>query len=177
MLSALVKTLLLLTSFSPVLLTYIFILITSKDPNIVKIFILFLITITLTLLSFFIINKAKKKLEILNFPIKSVKTADGEIFSFIIVYLLPFVSLTSNKVNESILLFIIFLFILIAWSTNSYHINPVLSLIGGYHFYEVTTEEDITFLLMTKNTLRNTKSIKEVVQLTEYMVLDISKER
>ena len=172
-LSNLVKAMLIITSFSPVLFTYGFLLYLEEGKSFIKIFILLGIVLILVLLCWYIIERAKRCLEIVNFPIQSVKTADGEILGFLVVYLLPFVSITSDTINEPVLLFILLIFSLVAWSTNSYHVNPLLT-IFGYHFYEVVTEQNVTFLLMTKNTLRNTKSINSVVQLTDYMVLDIN---
>ena len=62
------------------------------------------------------------------------------------------------------------------WGTHSYHTNPILTFFG-YHFYEVTTPQNVSFLLITKRDLRNTKNISTVVQITDYMILDTEKGR
>lgn len=49
--------------------------------------------------------------------------------------------------------------------------NPVLGLLG-FHFYEVETQEGVTYLMLTKRTINNVSSIKSVVQLTEYGILE-----
>jgi hypothetical protein len=120
-----------------------------------------------------ILKYASKELEILNFEITSVKTADIELVGYVIAYLLPFV--TPAELNYSVLAFILFLLLLIIWGTNSYHFNPLLSLIG-FNFYEVTTKGAITFLLITKKDIRTTKDIHKVVQITNYIVLDPGEE-
>lgn len=163
-----------LTSFAPVFITYAFVL-WIKDGFTCTVVWVIIIAIILTVLCLLIIHLARKELEIVQFPIRAVKTADSEIVGFLVVYLLPFVSLTSDTINEPVMGFILVLFFLVAWSTNSYHVNPILALFR-YHFYEVTTSQNITFLLMTRRNLRNTTSINHVVQLTDYMVLDTEKE-
>jgi len=170
LLNKLAKASLVATSFAPVLITYAFVLWLGEKPW-WKIFTIIFISIILMFLCFLVLSFAKSKLEIIDFPINSIKTADGEVIGFLLAYLIPFATLTSESVNGKVLLFIFSLFILLIWSTNSYHINPLLTIMG-YHFYEVTTTNNITFLLITKRDLRNTASVKKVVQLTEYMVFD-----
>jgi hypothetical protein len=61
----------------------------------------------------------------------------------------------------------------VLWTTHALHVNPVLGLIG-FHFYEVETQEGVTYLLITKRTINNLKGVTSVVQLTEYGILDSS---
>ncbi|WP_315118151.1 hypothetical protein [uncultured Clostridium sp.] len=170
MLSKIAKVLLVSTSFSPVLLTYSFVLWLENKPwmNIISPLI---ITIGLLVICMCLLKFAGENIQIIDFNINSIKTADGEVVGFLVAYLLPFVNFASNEINKKVLIFIFILFFIVVWGTNSYHINPLITLLG-YHFYEVTTSNNITFLLLTKKDLRNTTSIKKVVQLTEYMVLD-----
>lgn len=174
MLSRFAKALLVTTSFAPVLLTYAFVLF-LEGAAVWKIAILITITVVFSLLCINILYASKRQLEQVSFPIQSIKTADGEVVGFLVAYLLPFASFASSKINTSVLVFVMILFFLLIWSTNAYHINPLLSLFG-YNFYEVSTVQNITFLLITRRDLRSTKSIGYVVQLTDYMVLDIEKE-
>lgn len=120
-----------------------------------------------------IIYLARAKLERMSFEVTSLKTADSEVVSFFIAYLLPLVADSggSKQPNPYVMIFVVSLFLLVVWSTHSYHFNPVLGFLG-FHFYEVSTEGNITYVLMTRRSLRNTRAIKNIVQLTEYMVLD-----
>lgn len=171
MFSKLAKALLVSTSFAPVLLSYSFVLFLEEESF--KIIIMpIAIAIFLVIVCIYFLERAKRDMQIICFPINSIKTADGEVLGFLAAYLLPFITLTSNQINTIILMYIFTLFFVIIWTTNSYHVNPIITLLG-YHFYEVTTISNITFLLITKKDLVNTSNIKNVVQLTEYMVLDI----
>lgn len=136
-----------------------------------KVVILLGVVIILICLCVLILKLSRRKLEVVRFPINSVRIADGEVVGFLVAYLLPFTSLTTDKINEFTLVFVLFIFFVVIFATNAYHFNPLLSLLG-YHFYEVTTENNITYLLITKRTLKNTTSIKEVSHLTDYIVLD-----
>ncbi|WP_051506792.1 hypothetical protein [Saccharibacillus sacchari] len=165
---------LVLTSFSPILLTYAFV-VWVRGGSLTLISLITLLIVILLIGCIQIIKIAKEKLEVINFPINSIKVTDGEVVGFLVAYLLPFLSLGTDKVNGQILLFIMFIFFIVIWGTNAYHFNPLLSLLG-YHFYEVSTAENITYLLITKKSLKNTKAIKSVIQLTDYIVLDTEEE-
>lgn len=171
MLNKLAKASLVSTSFAPVLITYAFVL-WLDNKSLYKVIEVILIAIALIILCVMVLKTAEKRLQVVDFPINSIKTADGEVVGFLVAYLIPFGTLASDQINEAVLIFIFVIFLLVIWSTNSYHINPLLTLFG-YHFYEVTTINNITFLLITKRDLRNTSTVKKVVQLTEYMVFDV----
>ena len=170
MLNKLAKLLLVLTAFAPVLITYGFVEFTSNGLS-SNFFVISGIAIGLIFLCLLIIKAAKKQLGVINFNVTQVKSADSETVGFILIYLLPLINMTDISVNLPVLLFIFFLFFLIVWSTNAYHFNPLMGLFG-YHFYEVTSNGNIVFLLITKSDIRSTAQINRVVQLTEYIVLD-----
>lgn len=48
---------------------------------------------------------------------------------------------------------------------------PLLG-VFGYHFFEVTIEGDITYVLITRQNITDCKAVSQVVQLTEYMILE-----
>jgi len=120
-----------------------------------------------------LIRVSARKLESLPIKIKSIKTADKEIVGFLLVYLLPLIKQSSNSISTPVLVFVAVMFFLIVYNSHVYHFNPLLGFFG-YHFYEVTIEGDITFVLITRQNITNCKGITRVVQLTEYMILDIN---
>lgn len=128
---------------------------------------------TLVLVGIFltIVRLAKTQLEVLKIAIEEIKTADNETVSFIIVYLLPLANGVTDSFNVPILIFIAIFFFFIVLSTNSYHFNPLINLVG-YHFYEVKVKGGITYILLSKKNVSTSKSIKEVYHLTEYMILE-----
>lgn len=175
MLSKIAKAMLIITSLTPVLITYLFVLILEKGP-LIKILILALLILILIFLCIGILKMSRKYLEVMRFPIKSIKTADAEITSFFIAYIFPFITIPYDNINESVLIYFLCLLFVLMWGTHSYHTNPILTFFG-YHFYEVTTPQNVSFLFITKRDLRNTKNISTVVQITDYMILDTEKGR
>ena len=43
----------------------------------------------------------------------------------------------------------------------------------GYHFYEVTDETSVSYVLITRRNIRTAKKTARVVQLSEYILLDV----
>ena len=69
------------------------------------------------------------------------------------------------------LTFVAVIFFFIAHNSHAYHFNPLL-VFFGYHFFEVTIEGDITYVLITRQNITDCKAVSQVVQLTEYMIFD-----
>jgi hypothetical protein len=160
------------TAFAPVLFTLAFIRVTER--RLWPLGVAYLAAAALLLvLCLMLMRAASAQLEILPFRVQSIKTADKEILAFVLAYLLPFAS-AGGQVNHLVLGFVLVVLFVIVWTTHTYHFNPLLGILG-YHFYEVTAEGSVTFILITHRTLRDCQAISRVVQLTDYMVLDASR--
>lgn len=117
------------------------------------------------------LSASRHGLEPLPVKIKSVKTVDKEIVGFLLVYLLPLINQSQSTISLPVLLFVAGIFFFIVYNSHAYHFNPLLGFIG-YHFFEVTIEGDITYVLITRQNITDCKAVSQVVQLTEYMILD-----
>jgi len=170
MLSKIAKVLLVSTSFAPIFLTLWFADF-SKKWNLIDGIYYLIITLILIALCFFIMLIAKKQLEKMPIQINSISTSDKEVIGFLLIYLLPLIR-ESKYVDMNLFVFIIFLFFVSIFTTNSYHFNPLLGFFG-LHFYQVTIEGGITYILITRKNLTNTKNITKVVQISEYMILEV----
>ena len=170
MLSRLLKTYFVATALSPICFSLAYIAYERKGDLRLS-FIFICVTVLLGASSFKIIDLAKKRLEILPVSIKKAKSTDKEVIGFFVAYVLPIVFKNSNFDAGSMTIFVLLLAFVI-WGTHSFQVNPLLG-VFGYHFYEVDTESGITFVLVTKKKIVNIKSIRNVVQLTEYMVLEV----
>lgn len=180
--SKLIKVLIVATSIAPILITYWFIdhanhwndtlsaienIRTNWQiglPSMISAIVLFAGLIV-------IIRSSKKKLESVTIEIEEIKTADNESVAFILVYLLPLASGLNENFNLPILVFVSIVFFFFVMSSNSYHFNPLMNLIG-YHFYEVQIKGGITYVLVTKKSIKSSKTIKQVQLLSEYMIID-----
>lgn len=170
MFNQLAKLLLVATSFAPVLLTLWFIHF-SKAWDIKAGIIYLIIAVLLTILCFLILRLASERLEKIPVKITAISTSDKEITGFILAYLLPLIKESGIAVDNKILIFVMILLFISIWTTNSYHFNPVLGFFG-YHFYQVTVDGGITYILITRKNITNTKKVETVVQISEYMILD-----
>lgn len=128
-------------------------------------------TVFMSLLCYLLVWLSGNNLEKLPVKIKTIKTVDKEIVGFLLVYLLPLMNQADNTISLSVLAFIAVIFFFIVQNSHAYHFNPLLGFFG-YHFYEVTIEGDITYVLITRQNIADCKSINQVVQLTEYMILE-----
>ncbi len=175
MLNKAAKLTLVATSLAPICLTLWFVEF-SKAWDWQAGWVYLLVAVLLTLLCGGLVWLSGKKLEKLPVKIKAVKTVDKEIVGFLLVYLLPLINQTSNTISLPVLIFIAVIFFFIVQNSHAYHFNPLLGFFG-YHFYEATLEGDITYVLITKQNIADCKSISQVVQLTEYMILEPSNAR
>ncbi len=132
--------------------------------------------IVLIPISWGIIKFSEKKLEILPIKVKSVAPADREVAAFLIAYILPMLNIVN--LNIWTIVFIVGLLYIAILTTSNYHFNPILSLFFGYHYYEVEIEENngekTTYILMTKKTIRSSRNVKKVVQVSDYMLMEVN---
>lgn len=172
MLNKFAKLSLVATSLAPIFLTLWFVEF-SKAWHWQQGWPYLLAAIALALLCFGLIrlSVSPQGLEPLPVQIKAVKTVDKEIVGFLLVYLLPLINQSQTTISVPVLIFVAVVFFFIVYNSHAYHFNPLLG-VFGYHFYEVTIEGDITYVLITRQDITHCKSVTEVVQLTEYMIQD-----
>lgn len=171
MLSGLMKYVLVATSMAPVLLTFYGVNVIETDCW-KSGFGYLIIAILLLCACLLLLNLSKKKLEVLDINITTVKNADHNIISFLLVYLLPVLDIV-KKDNVYVYGFILIVFFVIIINSNTYHFNPLLSLFG-YKFYEVTSDGNMSYILITRKALLNINDVKKVVHLSNYMILAIT---
>jgi|GEM_PF-1846048 len=177
MISKILELILVTTSISPVFLAVWFSKFTKTGNIMDGIFwlILFLAVIPI---SWAIIKFSERKLEVIPVHIKSIAPADKEVTAFLIAYILPLIGIVDT--NFWTVIFIIVLLFIAVLTTSNYHFNPVLSLFLGYHYYEITIESEVngktythTYILMTKKTLKHCREVRKVVQISDYMLMEV----
>ena len=88
-----------------------------------------------------------------------------------VAYLFPLMNLTPVRFSGWVMVFVLTVLFVVVLTTHSYHFSPLLG-IFGYHFYEVSTPDRVTYVLITKRDMRSRKDVKRVVRLTDYMVME-----
>ena len=163
------KLLLVATAFAPVMLTSAIVSFSKKETR--AGLLLTAVTIVAVAMCVVVMRAAAQKLARNSVTIKSIKPADKEIIGFVLAYLLPLARGSQFEILP--MLVVLAVFFLVVMTSNAYHTNPLLGLLG-YHFYEVTIDE-IGYVLVSRRSLHNTRAIKQVVSLTDYMILDASR--
>lgn len=171
MLKQVPKVFLVATSLAPVFLTLAFIDWRQGQPAHCLGWLV--LTLLIALSTRGLLYLAGKQLPLHNISIVSASSADREVIGFLIAYILPLAlaSGTTFEVDAWAIGYLVVLFGVVVWGTHSYDFNPLLGLLG-YHFYEISNEDGITYVLITKRTLVSVRQVTQVAQLTEYVLLD-----
>jgi len=170
MLNWLAKLLLTSTSLAPILLVYSWVL--YSENNFCGAIWLVICAVALVLLMLSLLSYSKKHLERSTFKVTSIEAADREYITFILLYLSPLFTAEFGDLNWNILVPTIIIFIVVISTGYGYHFNPLLGLLG-WHFYKVTTEEGVTYVLITRKELRTAKKCLTIGELTEYIVIEL----
>ena len=118
-----------------------------------------------------VVSAASKRLERVPITIKKAKSADKEVLGFFVAYALPLIFRGQGTPDLGAWIVAGIMLLLVLWGTHSLQVNPVLGLLG-FHFFEVETDDGITYLLITERRIDAAKSVVSVVQLSEYGILE-----
>lgn len=127
-------------------------------------------------LSKYLFMQGLKNLSTGAIELKSIKSVDINFNPILFSYILPW-SKFFFKSNEDLIFVVGFIFIYIIYTyigKNSYHFNLILRLLG-YKNYEVQTKKEMGYLLLSKTTLINVSQVTKYVQISDYMIVNISK--
>jgi hypothetical protein len=105
--------------------------------------------------------------------IAQFESNDKEVLSFLLAYLLPFISskdmaFEGQWMTGAYIIAIIFLVIVHA---GIFHFNPVMGLLG-YHFYGVKNSEGVALLVISRAELRRPSKDVEAVRLAHNIYLN-----
>lgn len=170
MLNFFAKLSLVMTALAPISLVYAWV--AFSDGKKVLALVLILACALLVYICILILNLSRKHLERFTFTPSSVEPADRENIAFMLLYLSPLFTNQFGDLNIDILIPTLLVFILLTTTGYNYHFNPLLGL-AKWHFYKVSSKEGVAYVIITKKHLRNTGQIKQVAQLTEYILIDL----
>lgn len=174
MLNWLAKILLTATAVAPVLLVFA-IHYLSQQNHAVSLVLVGAVIVLVALL-WILLRSCDRTIERMQLSIVSIESADREYVTFVLLYLSPLFFTDMGNVNWLIMVPSLALFFVLIATGYGYHFNPLMGLLG-YHFYKVGTDEGVKYVLVTKKKLRSAKKVFTVGLLTDYIVLDYSKDR
>jgi hypothetical protein len=105
-----------------------------------------------------LLHYARTTLESFEFEPQSIEPADTESLGFMLLYLLPLFTDKISDLHWEIWVPIIGVFSIIVATGFGYHFNPLLG-IFQWHFYKVTSRDNVTYVLITKKQLRKAAQV------------------
>ncbi|EIM62808.1 hypothetical protein [Desulfobacter postgatei] len=163
------KSLLFVSAFSPALLALAGVRYYSKGLDTVF-YQLVVIALIGIILPFLILSLIRKKAEIINFKAKKVESADYLLLVFIGSYIAPIIMKVA-EINFEITAIIVLILFFVAWIISYIPTHPLLY-IAKFRFYKVESDTGMVYVLMARRIIRSPKSIKEVKQISNSMLME-----
>jgi len=143
--SILTRILLFLSSYFPLSVIFFFLLLSKHRQLAIAILALG----GLGLLGISVYFRLARRFNPTSITVASVQRRDAEAMSYIVSYVIPFLAIPFESLEEALSLGVFFLVIGILYvNSNMIHINPMLNL-SGYHLYEITVESGATYSLIS----------------------------
>jgi hypothetical protein len=172
MLSKFLELILVFTSISPIFVIFSISEILNRKFSISTV--VWIVLFFISLFLFYLIKKfAEKEISPQTVKVTQIAPADKEVSAFLVAYILPFLNISNYSLTFEIAVVVI-LYLIVLTSSN-YHFNPLQSLMG-YQYYHVNITENeysYSYFLMTKKTIKDCKNIKLVIQISDYMILEV----
>lgn len=130
--------------------------------------------VLLVLLCWLLLLYAAKNGQKHTFRIGQFENNDKEVLSFLLAYLLPFIS-ADNMAFEGRWMtgaYILAIIFLVVAHSGALHFNPVMGLLG-YHFYGVRNDDGLSKLLISRKELRRTGEEVDTVRLAYNIYLHV----
>lgn len=153
-----------ITSFAFLLLSLAFIFPQDWLP-------LVLVATLLMFLSLIIIIFAQKEATESAIRIETFDNIDDQAGWIITVYLFFMLTINIEELNIYIFALIVLLSIILFLGSKSFAVNPVLRFFG-FHFYKITVKEGGTYLLISRNVLKNNKQPIPVGIISDYVYIE-----
>ena len=112
-----------------------------------------------------------RRLSTRSYKTATVETADGEVFSALLVYLLPLITKDLATYNWVVWILVTSLFCLIVATSHGFHFNPLLIFLQ-YHFYKVTEQGGIPHVLITRRRIYKVGETLTVARLADYLLVE-----
>ena len=119
-----------------------------------------------------VIQVGSKHVNRFSFAAKEIEAADGENIGFMLLYLLPLFTDQVANLHFEVWLPALLVLGLLMGNGYAHHFNPLLGLVG-WHFYKVTSEEGVTFILISQKRIASARGPVQVGQLTDNILFDL----
>jgi hypothetical protein len=178
--SRLVRFLFTVTSLAPLCFTYAVVFVLNDGftlavtANNVKGLLLVALMVALGVVCWKVLSFYSTKVPSQPMKITSLRVADRSAITFVVVYLLPLVTVQEIGIRPLVLFVVLGLLAWLVYHSDAYLVNPLLAMWPfKYHFYEVATDEEVTYILVSRREIQDTRASLEVRQISTYMFLDV----
>lgn len=170
MLNRVAKFVLTATALAPIAITYAWVALIDDNKTLAVAFLG--LAALLVALCVAMLRLIRNEMQPQNFKVNSAEAADRENIAFLLLYIAPLFTSQFEDLNWTVIVPVLVVFGFVVSTGFYYHFNPLLGVLG-WHFYRVGTPEGITYVLITRRELRSVRDSFQVVQVTEYIVLDV----
>lgn len=170
MFSWLARILLTATALAPAGLSYAWV--AFSDGHLKASLIILGVCVILFAICLFLLHYAQKNIERQELTTTSMEPVDGEVIASLLLYILPLFTANFASLNWDVWPPALVIFLIIVSTGYAFQFNPLLNVMG-WHFFKVHTPEGITYLLITKQNIKNVKQVIIGGQLTEYIMIDL----
>ena len=132
--------------------------------------------IFLATIAIWLLHRARTSMETFSLKINNLELADRENMGVLVLYLAPLLETSFDMLDWTILVPMGALFLALTFTGNSYQFNPLLNMLG-WHFYKVSIQEGVTYILITKRFITSVDQSFDVTQMTNYTVVEASNRR
>lgn len=127
---------------------------------------------TISFIVLFVFLRFVKRLSPSKISVTAVVSRDGDVMSYIVTYLLPFLAVKLNDPIDVGSLAVFFIVIGILYvNSNMIQTNPVLNIVG-YHVFEIEDGDGKTASLICKRAYIRTSSEVTTISLGDYVLLE-----
>lgn len=103
--------------------------------------------------------------------VKCFTARDEQSMSYIVSYIIPFLSISTSTWEQQVALLCFFLMIGVLYvNSNMLHINPTMNLLG-FHLYEITTDKGSTHSLIARRRFCGAETI-EAASVGEHLYVE-----
>jgi hypothetical protein len=104
--------------------------------------------------------------------VESVKSRDGDVMSYIVTYLLPFLAVKLDDYMDALSFSLLLLVVAVLYiNSNLIYVNPILNLMG-YHIFEVDHAANKTSVVICKRHYLKASQRITAVSLGDYLLLE-----
>ena len=119
----------------------------------------------------FLLRYLQNKASRLTVRLESAGATDQESLGILLLYLVPLLEVPTLQISWVVLIPAAGIFLAWVVTGHYHHLNPLLVLMG-WHFYKVNTPEGISYLLLSRRTLRNVRKRIKVIEISTYTLMD-----